>query len=378
MNSKCLAESNKLSGKFDKFVEKEIYPYAEQNDRTEILSPEVIKAFAQNGYLGSMIPKEYNGMGLNYYGIGLLNESVGKVCSSSRGLLTVHGMVALAILKWGNDEQKQKWLPKLASGEVIGAFGLTEPSAGSDSNSIETEAVKQGDIYVLSGTKKWTTMGQIADLFLIFAKVEGKATAFLVEKDTPGFSVAPINGLIGARASMIAELHLDQCVVSEENIIGTIGFGLSHVALSSLDYGRYTIAWGCIGAAETCLNLSIKYAKKRKQFGSALRKNQMIQKMVAKMTVEIEAAKLLCTKAGILKDEGDPDYIIQIWMAKYYGSKTLTKVAGDSVQIHGANGCINKNPVERIYRDAKINEIVEGSSEIHEILISNNAFLTYC
>lgn len=365
-----------LKQQFAQFADECIAPYAYSNDRNEKLAPEIIQSFKSYGYLGSMIPKQYGGMEMNYFEIGILNYEIGKVCSSSRALLTVHGMVALAILRWGTEEQKSKWLPKLASGEVIGAFGLTEPEAGSDSKSIEMKGEANGDYFILNGVKKWITMSQIAGVFLVFGKVEGKDTSFLVERNSCGLKVNPISGLMGARASMMGELHFDNCIVPKSNLVGKIGFGLSHIALTSLDYGRYTIAWGCVGAAETCLSLSIKYAKQRKQFGNALRKNQLIQKMIAEMVVEIEAARLICEKAGRLNDEGDPDYILQVWIAKYYSSKMLIKVSGDAVQIFGAKGCHNEYPIDRIYRDAKLNEIIEGSSQIHEILIANNAFMT--
>lgn len=194
-----------------------------------------------------------------------------------RSLLTVHGMVALGINRWGNEEQRLYWLPKMATGEVIGAFGLSEPNVGSDAKSIETKAVLVNGEYVLNGVKKWTTMGQIADIFTIVAELDGKPTAFLVERNTPGFRIEPMRGLMGARATMIAELYMEECHIPAGNIVGSPGTGLSHVALSCLDYGRYTVAWGCVGTAQACLEASVKYARKRKQFGKPLRENQLIQ-----------------------------------------------------------------------------------------------------
>jgi len=379
MKIELTPEQMKWQSEFKEFVDSEVLPIASQNDKEESINKEVINKFAEKGYLGSMIPKEYGGLDLDMITLGLLNEQVGRGCSSIRSLLTVHGMVALAINRWGTQEQRDLWLSKMVKGETIGAFGLTEPDVGSDAKSIETTAVLSGDYYVLNGRKKWTTMGQIADIFLIFAQCEGKPTAFIVERKSLGFSTKPIKGLLGSRASMIAELSMDDCRIPKENLVGREGIGLSHVALSSLDYGRYTIAWGCVGLGQACLEDSIRYTRKRKQFGEPLRKHQLIQKMITEMVVDVKAARMLCFNAGYLKDVCDPDSIMETWNAKYYASKMATRVSGNAVQIHGANGCcsdypIERYPIERYYRDAKIGEIIEGTSQMHEVLIATNAF----
>lgn len=377
MKIELTCEQIALRDEFKAFTEDEIIPYAGQNDRNERLPPETAGKLAGKGYLGSMLPKEYGGAGMDMITLGLLNEEIGRGCSSVRSLLTVHGMVALAILKWGTDELKDRWLHKMSSGQIIGAFGLTEPNVGSDAKSIEATAVENGESYILNGTKKWTTMGQIADLFLIFASCGNKPAAFLVERGSPGFSTTPIKGLLGSRASMIAELHMDNCTIPRGNLIGSVGTGLSHVALSSLDYGRYTVAWGCVGLGQACLEACIRYARKRKQFGEPLRQHQLIQKMITEMVVNVSAARLMCLNAGYLKDILDPDSIMETWNAKYFASAMVSKAAGDAVQIHGGNGCYGEYPVERYYRDAKINEIIEGSGQMHEVLIATNAFRRY-
>lgn len=363
--------------KFREFVSAEIAEGAKQFDQEEKIPDEVIKKISEKGYLGSMISRKYGGMEWDSITIGLLNEEFGKACSSVRSILTVHGMVALAIQRWGRDEQKDYWLPRMAKGEVIGAFGLTEPQVGSDAKSVETTAVKTDGKYILNGTKKWITMGQIADLFLIFAQCEGKVTAFLVPRDAPGLLIKPLGGLIGMRASMTTELKMEDCSIDEVNIIGKIGTGLSHIALSSLDYGRYTVACGCIGIAQACLEQSIRYSRDRIQFGKPLRKYQAIQKMITEMVVNTDAARLLCQKAGYLRDIGDPDSIMQVWTAKYFASIMANKVANNAVQIHGANGCSREYPIERYLRDARIAEIIEGTTQMHEILISSNAVRNY-
>lgn len=376
MKIELLPEQIKMKEEFREFVDAEIKPYADENDRNECMPPEIITKIAQKGYLGSMIPCEYGGMGLDSITLGILNEEMGRGCSSARSLLTVHGMVALAILRWGSQEQRNSILPQMASGDIIGAFGLTEPNVGSDAKNIETKAESIEEYFILNGRKKWITMGQIAQIFLVFARCEDKPTAFLVNRDCAGFSTKPIKGLLGAKASMNAELLFDQCRIPKENMIGRIGSGLSHVALASLDYGRYTVAMGCVGLAQACLEDSVWYARKRKQFGKPLRENQLIQKMISEMVINIKAARLLCYNAGYLREICDPDSIMETWSAKYFASSMVNKVASDAVQIYGANGCHNDYSVERYFRDARINEIIEGTTQMHEILIATNAFRT--
>mgnify|MGYP001581615704 FL=1 len=235
-------EQIKLKEQFRKFVDQEIVPKSSSQDRNEYLDEDMIHQLAKEGYLGAMIPKEYGGLGLDNVTIGMLNEEIGRGCSSVRSLLTVHGMVAIGIMRWGTAQQKSKWLPKMATGEVIGAFGLSEPNVGSDANGIETIAENNGDHYTLCGMKKWITMGQCADLYMVFAKVDGKSSAFLVEWKTKGFSREPINGLLGLRASMTGILEFNSCKIPRDNLIGSEGTGISHVVHSCLDYGRFTVA----------------------------------------------------------------------------------------------------------------------------------------
>lgn len=355
------------------FVDAKILPLAKKHDIEEKLDDDLLEDIKRSGFLGSMLSKENGGMGLDMISIGILNEEVGRACASVRSLLTVNGMVALSVQRWGTAKQKAHWLPKLSTGEYIGAFGLTEPNVGSDAKSVECKARIEDNCFILNGTKKWTTMGQIANLFLIIAQLEGKPTAFLVERSTPGLSIKPMHGLLGARASMIAELHLEDCCIPKENILGGAGMGLSHVALPALDYGRYTVSWGCIGTAQACLDECVKYVRKRKQFGKGIWGYQLIQQMITEMYVNINAAKFLCYRAGYLKDIGDQDASMETWSAKYFASKMVNSVANSAVQIHGGNGCINEYPIERFYRDARINEIIEGTSQMHELIIATHA-----
>jgi len=359
---------------FRQFVDARIVPYADQFDREERTPAELIRAIADQGYLGAAIPQALGGTGSDMVTFGLLNEELGRGCSSIRSLLTVHSMLTHVISKRGNKYQRATWLPQLIAGELIGAFGLTEPDVGSDAKSVTTSARPSGDRFILNGRKKWTTFGQIADLFLIFAQVEGRPTAFVVERDRPGFTTTPISGMLGTKASMLAELTLEDCDIPRENMIGGIGFGLATIATAALDIGRYSVAWGCVGILQACLEASIAYTRERQQFGVYLKDHQLIRQMITNMVTNAKAARLLCLQAGVLKDAGDPRTITETWVAKYFASLAASQAASDAVQIHGANGCSADYPVQRYFRDSKIMEIIEGSTQIQQITIADQAY----
>ncbi|MEH1779529.1 MAG: acyl-CoA dehydrogenase family protein [Nostoc sp.] len=377
MKLELSTQQKNAQAKFRAFVNEEICPSAGEWDRKEFTPPELIKKIAECGFLGAILPQEYGGKGMDMITYGILNEEIGRGCSSVRSLLTVHNMVAYALCKWGNKSQKEYWLPKFASGEIIAAFALSEPHVGSDAKSVETTATLAGDAYILNGQKKWITYGQIADVFLIFAKCEGKPTAFLVAKNSPGLSVKPMSGILGVRASMSAELLFNNCHVSSENLVGKLGFGFSYIASSALDYGRYSVASGCVGIAQACLEACIKYTNERKQFGVYLKEHQLIRQMITQMITKVKAARLLCYQAGYLKDINDPNSITETAIAKYFASTVATKIANDAVQIHGGNGCSSEYPVERYLRDSKIMEIIEGSTQIQEITIAESGYQDY-
>ncbi|MBU7586539.1 MAG: acyl-CoA dehydrogenase family protein [Nostoc sp. TH1S01] len=377
MKIELTPQQKNYQAEFKAFADEEILPHAGEWDKKEFTPPELIKKIAQRGFLGAVLPQEYGGEGMDMISYGILNEEIGRGCSSVRSLLTVHNMVSQAICKWGSKFQKDYWLPKLATGEIIGAFALSEPNVGSDAKSVETTATFTGNAYILNGRKKWITYGQIADLFLVFAKCEGKPTAFLVEKNNPGLSVKPMSGILGTRASMVAELQFNNCEVSEENLVGKLGFGFAYIAASALDYGRYSVACGCVGIAQACLEACIKYTSDRKQFDVYLKEHQLIRQKITQMIANIKAARLLCYQAGYLKDINHPNSIIQTSIAKYFASTAATKIANDAVQIHGGNGCSSEYPVERYLRDSKIMEIIEGSTQIQEITIAESGYQDY-
>ncbi len=374
MKIELTPEQKQARAEFRAFAMQEVEPHADQFDREEHIPLELVRKLAQRQYLGALLPVTCGGLGLDMISFGLLNEELGRACSSTRSLLTVHSMVSYAVLRWGTREQKEYWLPRLARGESIGAFALTEPNIGSDAKHIETTAERRGDVFVLNGIKKWITFGQIADVFLVLAQWEGSASAFLVERDRPGLITQPIHGLLGTRASMLAEVQLTGCEVPKANLIGGLGMGFSTVALSALDVGRYSVAWGCVGIGQACLEASLRYTSERKQFGEPLKQHQLVQELIANMVTHVKAARLLCYHAGYLKDSGDPSSIAETLVAKYFSSTMAARVASDAVQLHGANGCGPDYPVQRYLRDAKVMEIIEGSNQMQQLMISRNAY----
>jgi alkylation response protein AidB-like acyl-CoA dehydrogenase len=362
---------------FRAFVDREIAPFADEHHRQQRTPPEIIRRMAERGYLGLPLPEELGGSGRDMVTFGLLAGELGRGCSSLRSLVTVHTMVAQAILRWGTRAQKEKWIPKFATGSMIGAFALSEPSVGSDAKSIKTQATAAGGDFVLNGHKKWTTYGQIADVFLVFAESEGGPTAFLVERDRTGVSTDPILGLLGLRASMTASVHLNDCRIPEENLVGRRGLGISHVAAAALDSGRYSVAWGSVGILEACLFASVVYTSEREQFGVLLKEHQLVRRMVTDMIVDLRAAKLLCLSAGRLRDAKDPGALAATSIAKYFASTAAARAADDAVQLHGANGCSSDYPVQRYLGDAKIMEIIEGSSQIQQLTIAEYGYQEY-
>jgi glutaryl-CoA dehydrogenase (non-decarboxylating) len=367
-------EQRAARAEFRAFATAEVAPHADRFDREEAIPGELVRQLAARSYLGSLLPAEHGGGGRDMITYGLLTEELGRACSSVRSLLTVHDMVAHAILRWGSRDQRQRWLAPMARGEAIGALALSEPEAGSDASGVRTAAILEdaggaGESFVLSGQKKWISFGQIADLFLLIARCEEKPTAFLVERGTPGLSIAPIRGLLGTRASMLAELSLDGCRIPRANLVGRIGFGVSHVAGAALELGRYSVAWGSVGIGQACLDAAQSYAGSRQQFGKPLKDHQLIRAMLTEMIVNVRAARLLCCRAGYLKEIGDPGAFMEIMAAKYFASTMATRAAADAVQIHGANGIGADYPVGRYLRDSRVMEIIEGSTQIQQITL---------
>ncbi|MBI4400007.1 MAG: acyl-CoA dehydrogenase family protein [Nitrospirae bacterium] len=359
-----------------RFAEDAIAPQAAENDRTGHFPRELLPRMAALGLLGGPIPKEYGGSGLDYISHAIITEEVGRADSSLRTTLSVQvSLVALSLLTWGTEGQKRRYLPELCTGRLLGCFGLTEPNAGSDPAAMETTAVKRGDRWVINGTKTWISNATAADLALVFAQTDpgsGHAgvAAFLIEKGTPGFSTRPITGKLGLRASDTGELIFEDCAVPEAALLGPVGHGFT-VAMTALDNGRYSVAAGCVGILQGCLDACTAYAKSRRQFGRPIGSFQLVQDMIARMAVDLDAARLLVFRAGHLKNRELPN-TVETSVAKYFASEAAVRAAGDAVQIFGAYGYSEEAPVARYYRDAKVATIYEGTSQIQKLLIGSH------
>lgn len=364
---------------FDKevkdFVQRNIFFEADKFDSDAVTPDKCFRALSKSGYLGAVIAKDYGGLGIDLISFGALCRELGRGSASVLSLMTVHSMVSWGIQKWAQPKLRSRLLPSLARGERIAAFCLSEPNVGSDAKGIETSAEKVGDFFILNGTKQWISYAQVADYFLIFAHCNGLPTAFLAGSDCPGLTIKPTKPLIGLRASMLGQVVLENCKIPAENMLARIGFGVSHVASFCLDLGRLSVAWGSLGISQACCDAAIDYANNRKQGGNIIRDYQLIQEMIADMITNIRAMRLLCHRASWLKDTGDPSSIMETCIAKYFCSRMANKCASDALQIHGALGCSADHPIQRYWRDARIMEIIEGSSQIQQIFISNYGFL---
>ncbi|WP_026677241.1 acyl-CoA dehydrogenase [Fictibacillus gelatini] len=356
------------------FAQKEIAPYVEKMDETDQFPREIIDKMADLGLLGIPIPEEYGGAGMDFISYIIAIHELSKVSATIGVILSVHTSVGTnPILYFGTEEQKQKYIPKLASGEFLGAFGLTEPGSGSDAASLKMKAVKKGDRYLINGSKIFITNAGEADTYIVFASTDPDAgsrgiSAFIVEKDTPGFSVGKKEKKMGLNGSNTSELIFDNAEVPAENLLGNEGCGFK-IAMSNLDVGRIGIAAQSLGIAEAGLEYSRNYAKDRKQFGKPIGAQQGIAFKLADMATKVEAAKLLTYRAANLRALHLPCKK-EASMAKLFASKAAMEVATDAIQVHGGYGYTKDYPVERLFRDAKVCEIYEGTSEIQRIVIS--------
>lgn len=355
---------------FKTFVNENVEPLAEEWDREQKIPASVISMLAKSGYLGCILPPQYGGQGWDTVTFGLLNEAFGRWSPSLTGVLTVQAMVSRALLKWGSVEQIQKWIPLLAKGEIIGAFALTEPGAGSDIHSLVTEFThSDGGFLVLNGTKKWISCAQFASLFLVFGKLGDRSLACLVPRETPGLEVEPIHDMMGFRAAGLAKVAFNNVEVPSANVVGKPGFALSHVAPVGLHYGRISTACSALGLLRGCFEESVAWAATRKIGDQRLGDIGMIRSRIAEMGTDLEAGSFLCHSACRAADENLPEAFEKAMMAKYFTSRAAVRAASDAVQIQGAAGCHGSSPVSRFYRDAKIMEIIEGTTQIHEHLL---------
>ncbi len=358
------------------FAEKHIAPIAEESDRKQQLDPNVFELMKKMNYFGICIPKEYGGAGLHNdtVAFAMIIEEIGRIDASWAITVGVHcSVVAYPLWIFGTEEQKQKYLYPLATGEKLGAFALTEANAGSDAAGIQTYAYLDGDEWVLNGSKIFATNGGIAKILLVAARTSEKDdkpsfTVFIVDTDTPGFSVGVKEDKLGVRASNTSELVFQDVRIPKENILGQIGKGF-RIVLKILDFGRIIIAAQCVGLAQGCLEAAVKYANEREQFGKKIGQFQGIQWKIADMGCAVESARLLTYKAAYLCDNG-LDYGLESSMAKLVASEAAMKAAHMAVQVHGGYGLMKAYQVERYFRDAKMSEIYEGTSEIQRMVIA--------
>jgi butyryl-CoA dehydrogenase len=355
------------------FTDNEIVERARENDRNEHFDLELVDKIAAQGYLGAIVPREYGGAGLDYLTYGLIVEEVGRGDSAMRTVVSVQtSLVCSAILRWGTEEQKQKYLPKLCSGEWLGCFGLTEPDTGSDAANQRTRAKKTDSGWVINGSKMFISMGNYAKLALVFAQTDPEKAhrglaCFLVETDQPGYQPQAVHHKLGLRGSDTAEISLADVEASDDAMLGEIGDGFK-VAMSSLDSGRYSVAAGCVGICQGCLDASIRYSKERQQFGRPIASFQLVQEMIADMALETDAARMLVWRAGYLKDTGKPN-TTETSVAKLFATEAAVRCANAAIQVHGGSGYVDDYPVERYLRDARVTTLYEGTSQIQKLII---------
>lgn len=361
------------------FAETELAPIAAEIDRQRIFPRDVIAKMRDLNYFGLQVPKEYGGAALDSISAAIVVEELSRVCAAVGLCVTVHNGVAVyPLLRFAGRSQKEKYLPPLAAGEVIGAFSLTEANAGSDAGSVETTAVKRGAEYILNGTKIFVTNGGVCDVALIFALTSSpenklQSSVFIVESRFPGFLRGELEDLCGMRANPVSSLFLEDCRVPAENLLGKLGDGMK-IGLATLDNGRIGVAAQALGIAQGAMEAAVKYAKERQQFKKPIASQQTIQNYIADMATEILAARLLLYRACELKDAGAP-FGCEASMAKLYCSSVASRVTSLAVQIHGGYGYSKEYDVERYFRDAKVTEIYEGTSEIQRVVIAR-AILT--
>ncbi len=369
-NLQMIEESARL------FAQQHILPYVMEWDEIQYFPVETMRKLGDLGFMGVMVPEEYGGSGLGYQEYVSIIVEVAKVCGSVGLSLAAHNSLCTGhILAFGNKEQKQKYLPKLASAEYIGAWGLTEANTGSDAMRMKCVAVKDGEFWVINGSKNWITHGKSGDVAVVLARTgelldSRGITAFIIERGTPGFSGGKKENKLGMRASETAEMIFDNCRIHESQILGTVGEGFIQ-SMTILDGGRISIAALSLGIAKGAYEASVKYAKEREQFGQPIASFQAISFKLADMATKIQAAELLVRKAAHLKNTHHPVTTISA-MAKYYASEICVQIATDAIQIFGGYGYTKDFPVEKFFRDSKLCTIGEGTSEIQKLVISRN------
>jgi butyryl-CoA dehydrogenase len=355
------------------FTDNEIVERARENDRNEHFDLDLVAQIAAQGYLGTIVPRDYGGAELDYLTYGLIVEEVGRGCSAMRTVISVNtSLVCSSILRWGTEEQKQRYLPKLCSGEWLGCFALTEPDTGSDAANQKTRARKTDGGWVINGAKMFISLGNHAKVALVFAQTDPEKAhrglaCFVVDTDQPGFQPQEIHHKMGLRGSDTAAISLDDVEAPDEAMLGEVGDGFK-VAMTALDSGRYSVAAGCVGICQGCLDASVRYSKEREQFGRPIASFQLVQEMLADIALETEASRMLVWRAGYLKDSGKPS-TTETSIAKLYATEAAIRAANTAIQVHGGSGYVDDYPVERYFRDVRVTSLYEGTSQIQKLII---------
>jgi butyryl-CoA dehydrogenase len=355
------------------FTDREIVQRARENARNEHFDRELVGKLADQGYLGAIVPREYGGAGLDHVTYGLVVEEIGRGDSAMRTVVSVQtSLVCSSILAWGSEAQKAHYLPKLCSGEWLGCFGLTEPEAGSDAASQRTRATHVDGGWILNGAKMWISLGNHAKVALIFAQTDPELrhrglACFLVDTDDPGFSAQEIHHKMGLHGSDTAAIALDDVFVGDDALLGAVGDGFK-VAMSALDSGRYSVAAGCVGICQGCVEESVRYACERRQFDRPIASFQLVQAMLAEMRVRTDAARMLVWRAGFERDAGRP-CTTETSIAKLYATEAAVWCANEAIQVHGGAGYVDDHPVERWFRDVRVTTLYEGTSQIQKLII---------
>ncbi len=358
------------------FADQEIAPVVVANDHASKFDFDLLKKIGDHGFLGAILPEKYGGQDIDHISYALMTEEIARVCSSTRTLFSVQiSLVEKPILEFGTEDQKMQYLPKMATGEIIGCFGLTEPNAGSDAGNQQTTATADGDHYVLNGQKTWISNGGISQVAIIIAQADKSKEhkgicAFLVDTDTPGFTTREIKPKLGLRASVTSELFLDNVRVHKSQMLGKFGEGFK-VAMYCLDQGRFSVAAGSVGVSQACIDISTKYAMEREAFGQKIGNFQMIQQMIADMAADCEAGRFLVLHAAALKDKGVRN-TRETSMAKLFCSEAAIRASNSAVQIFGGYGFSEEYPAARYYRDSRVLNLYEGTSQIHRIILSQD------
>jgi alkylation response protein AidB-like acyl-CoA dehydrogenase len=355
------------------YTDMDIGARARDHDRNEHFDLELVEKIARQGYLGAIVPRDYGGAGLDYLTYGLVVEEVGRGCSAMRTVISVQtSLVCSSILRWGTEEQKQHYLPKLCSGEWLGCFALTEPDTGSDAANQRTRARRTNGGWVINGAKMFISLANHAKVALVFAQTDpDKAhrglACFLVDTDQPGFQPQPIHHKMGLRGSDTAAISLDDVQAPDSAILGQVGDGFK-VAMSALDSGRYSVAAGCVGICQGCLDASVRYSKEREQFGRPIASFQLVQEMITDIALHTDAARMLVWRAAYLKDTGKPN-TTETSIAKLYATEAAVHCANTAIQVHGGSGYVDDYPVERYFRDVRVTTLYEGTSQIQKLII---------